>query len=118
MIQQPWLLLAPPVGFLAVYATPARGEGAWILWERVEFFSPSVPAEWEIHGATETRAECSTVLEVHWKQKLEFIQSTQNPAIEKVTSSLGGIAVKLKEGPLSLHTFLCLPDTIDPRPRK
>jgi len=104
-------------------ASVASAECAWVLWEEVEDLLPSKQSNlqrtWKIHRADRTLAECESVMRAVWEVRAkQFAPGPDKPGIEStktVPHSLVGTT--FKSGDVTLWTFRCLPDTVDPRPR-
>ena len=111
-------------GSLAL-ATLAYAEGAWVLWEGI-LTERSGPHEqsWAVVAAWPTYEACQPMMSrtaTDRGQRWRSVPSppgggTGNAPEVKVTGNQ--VAVLIKSGGFLNYTYLCLPDTIDPRAPK
>jgi len=115
MIQRPLSMLVFLVCLVAC-VSPVCGATAWVLREHVEFdpFSGSKD-KWEVQTAFDTHPQCEAMLQHAWKTRLDTIKGNAERFGSTIKSTPGFIGVTFKDGTLTMTTFLCLPDTIDPR---
>ena len=118
----PLLLMAM---LLAVSASAASAECAWVLWQHHVSTAPS--SSWSIEGGYKTAAECATEQARWWDATMKDLNNREKYSrIEKVEGERPkSIVITVKKDPVftalnndaSRHV-LCLPDTIDPREPK
>lgn len=95
---------------LLTSAATAHAECAWVLWQRgtVSRPRPSTPG-WSPMQATSNQSECERARD---GKVIEFMQKT----LDSTPESLGPHTVKIEGGGVAAtYTFVCLPDTVDPR---
>jgi hypothetical protein len=87
---------------------------AWVLWSQTVYLVPSDrPTEWKVIDGAESKQECEVLGEQMRAQRVEIdtdnlIQTRKGPNVWWIR----------KEPPLAYGlTFICLPETVDPRPR-
>lgn len=89
----------------------------WVLWEKTQIFGSLNQTNWGIEAAFENKKECERELR---NKILEASQMTQDPEIfhEVVKNGMIWWEGLASPGKGRSHiTLICLPDTLDPRPR-
>jgi hypothetical protein len=110
-----WLgVLLVALCYLLVMATSASAECAWVLWQRVDSFDARgalVSSPTSVGATYTTSAECITAidrLEGQW----------QSPQAVVMRDAQTMLAVMFRDNNQTVTTamsFLCAPDTVDPR---
>ncbi len=99
---------------LPVLATSASAECAWVLWQRVDSFDARgalVSSPTSVGAAYTTSAECITAID-----KLE--RQWQSPQAVVMRDAQTILAVMFRDNNQTITkalSFLCAPDTVDPR---
>ncbi len=112
------LLLA----LLLLLPSQALAECAWVLWYRTEFAS-TVKASWESNDiilAFESLQDCEVELTARVKNlHKERRKKSPEKDVSKIEWMDRGV-IRFYNGGKSFlsHTFVCLPDTVDPRGKK
>ena len=104
---------------------PVSAECAWILWRHTTINSLTPPYEqvwWTIEtSAVESSQVCSTMKEAVVRNAEESDQRARlRPGTNVESVDVAGdelVITRLKSGGGITQEFLCLPDTLDPRPR-
>lgn len=98
-----------PLTTLAQQESPC----AWVAW--IKWRSDSFPAEqWEVRDALPTRTECTDLNRRLWRVARE---QTTGPFVVSVDGVEGVLlTTKYKQGSMTME-YLCLPSSLDPRPR-
>ncbi len=77
---------------------------AWVLWqESTGITATSLEKQWDIIGAFEASASCEGRAQLENERIKKNLSETKDPATP---------------GIVTLFRTVCVPDTIDPRPRK
>jgi len=88
---------------------------AWIAWMHTEWWSKGLE-EWSPLGGTESMEECkSDALEITSNSIREFRRTQKENTYTQIGSR---IEATYRSGDRSSITFVCLPDTVDPRKPK
>jgi len=99
---------------LLAIASPAHAECAWVLWQRVDSFDARgalVSSATEVGAAYTTSATCITAidgLERRW-------QSPQTVVMRDARTMLAVMFRDKNQTITKSMSFLCAPDTVDPR---
>ena len=112
-------------------ASLASAECAWVFWEEIK--DKHIPrgklakliTEWTLHDAFSTQEECKVAKQRVWTLQAELYDKSKEfgEHIEKIGKAPGSylsISGRTKDGGYMIfqRTYLCLPDTIDPREKK
>ncbi len=94
--------------FLLAVTTPAFAECAWVLWERTSSLTRlEAPAEWTILVAITKPEGCDRVTRTAVQDRSSRGVTNQQVEGNSVIWNLPGNTVQF--------SYLCLPDTVDPR---
>jgi hypothetical protein len=93
---------------------------AWMLWERSWSSIGKIGNQWEVAGAYETQQACEAVRPEKIRQSIAEYQELAKAVGGKVTRRDDVVFfVYQKPEPTQMSTtYMCLPDTIDPRSSK
>lgn len=83
---------------------------AWVLWSEFQDFRQQSKPSWLIVDSFDGKVPC----EGERRRGIENVKTlarTRQQPIKEVGRSL------FVDDPGTMHTFLCAPDTVDPRPR-
>ncbi len=119
------------MALLLAWTATAAAECAWVFWEEIEDKHiprgklPKLITEWTLHDAFSTQEECKVAKQRVWTFQAELYDKSKEfgEHIEKIGKAPGSylsISGRLKVGGYMIfqRTYLCLPDTIDPREKK
>ncbi|MCH8039171.1 MAG: hypothetical protein IH977_02355 [Nitrospinae bacterium] len=103
----------------------AGAECGWVLWEKARYSDSDLDwarasnkPEWNIHRAYETMMECEYSKQRVWELKTKQRDPSDNPGIERVEKVPNELLwIYFKGGASSEYEWMCLPGTIDPRPK-
>jgi len=111
-LRTPLLALA-----LLAAAAPARADCAWVLWGEVTG-PPAFETLNYLISASDTRQTCEQARE----KQITNVMSPKPPNTEVTLDELSGrprviSQTKFKDGSVmtTVHRYVCLPDTLDPR---
>ena len=90
---------------------------AWVVWLHSTGILRSESKErWSIMGSYDTKQECDSTI----PSRVEFFKNTmakEHPEAKITVKGENTVETLWPEGTLTDSTLICLPDTIDPRPR-
>lgn len=88
---------------------------AWVVWlHSTGILGPASKESWSIMGAYDTKQECDRSI----PSRVEFFKSIPYSGVVKMTQKgENTVETRWTDGTFTASTFICLPDTIDPRPR-
>ena len=98
---------------LLAIATSASAECAWVLWQRIDTFDAPgalVSSPTEVGATYTTSAECITAID-----RLERRQSPQTVVMRDAQTMLTVMSRDKDQTITKSMSFLCAPDTVDPR---
>jgi len=110
-----------------LFASPAGAECAWILWIKQEISMiypnnpPTVSTEWKLQKAVLTLQDCEQVKKIMWNFEVKRITDGKSPGLESVRTVPNEMIFRTLKpsteliGGWDTQTFVCVPDTIDPR---
>jgi hypothetical protein len=99
------------IAVVLFWTSLASAECAWVLWGTVGVEDPKIPDITTPWNAFDTKAAC----EVEQQKNLQGVASVAAKAQAQVLTAEGTVFIKQPGKPLTIHTYRCLPDTIDPR---
>jgi len=92
---------------------------AWVMWSKTTSLFPVDPTypHWEFHEAFSTQAQCRS--KVHDSLVVVKKPPKEFPELKGVFRNVDdrGFQILFPDGALHQVTYLCVPDTIDPRPK-
>lgn len=94
----------------------------WVLWTKT--ISGEVVGDkttkWEYIDTYKKREHCKTERENIWDiNNKSYNAPNKLPSVEFVTGTRGKMVwVLFKNGHMTSYTFYCVPDTVDPRPKR
>ena len=98
---------------LLAFASSASAECAWVLWQRIDTFDAPgalVSSPTEVGATYTTSAECITAID-----GLEQRQSPQTVVMRDAQTMLTVMFRDKNQTITKSMSFLCAPDTVDPR---
>jgi len=98
--------------FVLMWAASASAECAWVLW-RYERSVPGAPSgvTWAVDDTADTRAACEGL------RTRAVMNSATEPELRQILLPTGVIYYDEHSKVVRHRSYLCLPDTLDPRPR-
>lgn len=87
----------------------------WVLWAKI--IDPSGEIEWDLKAAAEAKEECHDAARLNARVLVRLF-TKRFPDANIVTVSPHGFVVFIPGEGRTAADLICLPDTIDPRPRK
>lgn len=98
-------------------ASPVLADSAWVLWTKVQPITEQGLGEpiWDIITAAPDFGGCRAALQEELKKYLEPRSLEESPRKQSGTDT---ILVNPSKGKGMFTKFLCLPERIDPRPRR
>lgn len=115
--------MAPYIGAfllaaLVLWTGEARGECAWVLWVqgfRSDGLDRRIDKYWALLAAHPTNKECEEARMRVWRNEAKLLQAGPN---KEVKAEYPTIETIFHDKTVEARSFLCLPDTIDPREPK
>jgi len=109
-------IVVAAVCWLLALGTSASAECAWVLWQRIDTFDAPgalVSSPTEVGATYTTSAECITAID-----GLERRQSPQTVVMRDAQTMLTVMFRDKTQTITKAMSFLCAPDTVDPRAPK
>lgn len=105
---------------LSAFPAIASAECAWVLWQELTGISEAgrVDKEWGISGATSSEAGCNNQLRQAVQGRARQLGTPGPNGIDpgvRFQERNNSVTLEFKKGGLVGYTYVCLPDTIDPR---
>ncbi len=101
---------------IAMIATPAWGECAWVFWSYVMKYdkpdAPATQAYWVVEDALPTYEACKKTLAA---SKKKLLSSPNAKELNIVGGPDGGVQIDFGGGRSMIASGYCRPDTLDPR---
>jgi len=99
---------------LLALATPASADCAWVLWQRIDSFDAPgalVSSPTEVGATYTTSAECVTAIDGLERRR----QSSQTVVMRDAQTMLTVMFRDKNQTITKSMSYLCAPDTVDPR---
>ena len=112
-VQNLWYLSVLFVLGLMAANTQAGERTVWILWEHLTGQAKGFQSnDWTPRGGHETKQQCETAA----RSEATSLKQVKREGA-KITASETEVFFNFNDGKQMYYRYVCLPDTIDPRPK-
>ena len=116
-----WAILVLAVSLLVGWTSTAAAECAWVLWVHTAYRfikSPKLSDSfWLVDSGYPSNTECAAARDRRFRDRVDTVQA--QPDVRDFTQNPKNAAFGYTEGRKDKTiSYICLPDTIDPRERK